>query len=89
MGISMNIRVHFCITVHQVITLSKSSLGASKVAQGVKNPPAMQEMWIQSLCWEGSLEEETWQPSPVFLLENPMNRGAWQATVHSVTKSQI
>ena len=27
---------------------------------------------------------------PVFssILENPMDRGAWQATVHSITKSQ-
>ena len=28
-----------------------------------------------------------WQPTPVFL-ENPIDRGAWQATVHGVTKSQ-
>ena len=28
-------------------------------------------------------------PTPVFLPgENPMDRGAWQATVHGVTKSQ-
>ena len=29
-----------------------------------------------------------WQPSPVFFLENPRDRGAWRATVHGVTKSQ-
>ena len=31
-----------------------------------------------------------WQPISVFFscLENPMDRGAWQATVHSVTKCQ-
>ena len=28
------------------------------------------------------------QPTPVFFLENPMDRRAWQATVHRVTKSQ-
>ena len=27
-----------------------------------------------------------WQPTPVFLLENPMDRGTWQATVYGVTK---
>ena len=27
-----------------------------------------------------------WQPTPVFL-ENPMDRGAWRATVHRVAKS--
>ena len=34
---------------------------ASLVAQWVKNPPAMQETqetWVQSLGWEGCLEEE-------------------------------
>ena len=25
-----------------------------------------------------------WQPTPVFFLENPMDRGAWQMTVHGV-----
>ena len=28
-----------------------------------------------------------WQPTPVFLMENPMDRGAWRAIVHRVTKS--
>ena len=28
-------------------------------------------------------------PLQDFCLENPMERGAWQATVHGVTKSQI
>ena len=30
---------------------------ASLVAQLVKNPPAMQETWVQSLGWEDSLEK--------------------------------
>ena len=29
-----------------------------------------------------------WQPAPVFLPENSMDRGAWWATVHRVPKSQ-
>ena len=29
-----------------------------------------------------------WQPTPVFLLKNPMDRGAWWATIQRVTKSQ-
>ena len=28
-----------------------------------------------------------WQPTPYSCLENPMDREAWQATVHRVTKS--
>ena len=31
---------------------------ASLVAQLVKNPPAMQEIWVQSLGWEDPLEKE-------------------------------
>ena len=31
---------------------------ASLVAQLVKNPPAMQETWVQSPGWEDALEEE-------------------------------
>ena len=30
---------------------------ASLVAQSVKNPPAMQDTWVQSLGWEDPLEE--------------------------------
>ena len=29
----------------------------------------------------------TWKSSPVFLMENPTNRGAWQTIVHRVAKS--
>ena len=32
--------------------------GASLVAQRVKNLPAMQETWVQSLGWEDPLEKE-------------------------------
>ena len=38
--------------------LTLPSLGASLVAQMVKNPPAMLETWVRSLGWEDSLEEE-------------------------------
>ena len=30
---------------------------ASLVSQLVKNPPAVRETWVQSLCWEDPLEE--------------------------------
>ena len=32
---------------------------ASLVAQPVKNPPAMRETWVRSLCWEDPLEKGT------------------------------
>ena len=34
-------------------------MGASLVAQMVKNPPAMWETWVQSLGWEDPLEKGT------------------------------
>ena len=51
---------------------------AALVAQLVKNLPVMQETQVQSLDQEDPLEEE---------MENPMDRGAWQATAHGVAKS--
>ena len=39
------------------IGYSLQNFWASLVAQMVKNPPAMQESWVQSLGWEDPLEE--------------------------------
>ena len=52
---------------------------ASLVAQLVKNPPAMQETWVQSLSQEDPLEEGTATHSNIL---------AWQATIHRVIKIQ-
>ena len=41
-------------------------LWISLVAQMIKNPPAMQETWVQSLGGEDPQRKE-WQPTPVFL----------------------
>ena len=96
------------------------------MAQLVKNMPAMQETWVQSLGWEYPLEKRmaihstvlAWKIGsdskeyacnagdlgsilglgissgekngyPLYCsgLENSMNRGAWQVTVHGVAKS--
>ena len=38
--------------------------------------------------WVGKIHcRSTWQPTWAFLLENPMERGAWRATVCGITKS--
>ena len=52
----------------------------------VKNPPAMQETWVQSLGQEDPLKKGN--PRQYLCLENPMDRGVWWATVHGVTNSQ-
>ena len=63
-------------------------MGASLVAQTVKNPPTMQETWVLSLGWEDPLENEMATHSNILAWEIPMNRGAWRATVHGVKKSR-
>ena len=61
---------------------------ASFVAQLVKNLPAMWETWVESLDWEDPLEESVATYSSILAWRIPMDRGAWWATVHKITKSQ-
>ena len=58
-----------------------------KCGSAVKNLPASAGD-LDSLPGSGRSRQVKWQPTPVFFLGNPMDRGAWQATVHGVTKSQ-
>ena len=53
----------------------------------VKNLPAMQETQVQSLGWKDPLQKVMTYPLQYSCLKNPMDRGAWWATVHGVTKS--
>ena len=46
----------------------------------------MQETWVQSLGLQVPLEKEMATNSSILAWENPMDRGARQATVHGVTK---
>ena len=53
----------------------------------VKNPPANAGDALGSIPGSGrSPREGNGNPLQYFCLENPMDRGAWQATVHGVTK---
>ena len=64
--------------------------GASLVAQTVKNLPTIQETQVRSLGQEDPLENGmAGYPLQNSCLENPTDRGAWWATVHGVTNSQI
>ena len=60
----------------------------SLVAQMVENLPAMWETWDQSLGQEDPLEEGVATHSSILSWRIPMDRGAWQATVHRVAKSR-
>ena len=54
---------------------------ASLVAQLVKNPPAMREIWVRSLGWEDPLEKNSY-PLQYSGLENSMD-----GIVHTVAKN--
>ena len=60
---------------------------ASLVAQTVKCLPPMQETWVQSLGGEDPLEEGMATHSGILAWRIPMDRGAWQTTVHRVAES--
>ena len=55
---------------------------ASLIAQSVRNLPARQEIQVRFL----GQEEGNGNPLQYSCLENPMDRGSWQATVHAVAK---
>ena len=59
----------------------------SLVAQTIKCLPTMRETWVQSPGLGRSSGEGNGTPLQYSCLENPMDRGAWQATVHGVAKS--
>ena len=62
------------------------------MTQRAKNLPAIQETQetqVRSPGQEDPLVEENGNPLHYFCLKNPMDRGTWWATVHSVAKSQI
>ena len=62
---------------------------ASLVAQTVKNLPATQETWVWSPGWEDPLEEGLATHFSILAWRISLNRGAWWATVHGVTESDM
>ena len=61
--------------------------GATLVSQMVKNSPAMHETWVQTLGWEDPLEKGMATHSSILAWRIPLDREAWWATVHRVTKN--
>ena len=49
------------------------------VAQKVKNLPAMQETWVQSLGWEDPLEKGMSTHSSILAWRNSEEPGRWQS----------
>ena len=58
----------------------------SLIAQLVKSLPAMQETWVQILGQDNPLEKEMTTHSSILTWRIPMDRGAWQATIHWIIR---
>ena len=61
---------------------------ASLVTHIVRNLSTMWETWVQSLGWEDPLEEGMVTHSSILAWRIPMDKGAWRAAVHGVTKNR-
>ena len=73
------------ITDSMDMNLSKvPEIGASLVAQLVKNPPAMWETWVLSLGWEDPLEKGRASHSSILAWRIPWG---CRSIAHGVTKS--
>ena len=76
---------HFTNWEGKIYSESKGFPGCSVV----KNPPAMQQIWVPSLGWEDPLEKEMATHSSILAWRIPMDRGAWRAAVQGVTKEWL
>ena len=85
---SLEKQIHSFKNILGALCISYINIWASLVAQMVKSLLAMQETRIWSLSWEDSLEEGMTTYSSILTWRIPMDRGAWRATIHVVTKSQ-
>ena len=59
------------------------------MTQMVKNLPTIWETLVRSLGWEDPLEMGMATHSSILAWKNPLERGAWWATVHGVAKSDM
>ena len=55
----------------------------------VKNPLVMWETWIPSPGWEDPIEKGTATHTSILAWRIPIDRGAWQTTVHAGTESSM
>ena len=73
-----------CDDIYHILICFGGFLGGSVV----KNPPANTGDACMIPGWGKSPGEGNGNPLQYSCLENPMDRGVWQATVHGVAESQ-
>ena len=79
--------LYHCATGEASLTVLKIVNHYAEHQASLKNLPTMQETWVRSLSLEDPLEGHV-NHSSILAWRIPMDRGAWQATVHGITKSQ-
>ena len=84
LGGAAGFSVQVCLTAEPLLLMAKWLCWYSLFSTSA---PAMRETWVLSLGWEDPLEKEMATHSSSVLTGNPMDRGAWWATVHGVAKS--
>ena len=73
--------MQICIHVYTYMGFPGSSAGKESACNA--------ETWVRSLGWEDPLEKEMATHSRILAWRISMDRGAWQATVHGVTESDV
>ena len=68
-----------CICLSRVIGFAGGSSGKEPVCQCRRHKRLQFSPWVQKIPWR-----RAWQPTHYSCLENPMDRGVWQAIVHRV-----
>ena len=87
--VTLSSKVDFSNRSFSLFKDSQQSLWTSQVAQWLSNPPANAGNSEDSIPASGrSPGEGNCNPLQYSCLENPMDRGAWRATVLGVTRSQ-
>ena len=81
------LRFHFDIQEFQQYAAVKDM--STPVPQIVKNLPAMQETWAQSLGRKDPQQEGMATHSSILAWRIPMGRGAWWAAACGVAKGQM
>ena len=80
----INCRSSSCLNVESLLQTSSEWPWQSNT---LKTLPACFCWYTFDSCYL-STRRSQWHPTPVLLLENPMDGGAWWATVHGIAKSR-
>ena len=83
----VNALLNFCLIFPLISLMSVFSGGSSgkeSACQCRSHRRCRFDPWVRKIPWR-----RKWQPTPVFLPENSMDRGAWWGSVHGVAELDV